>query len=220
MINRTITLTIGLFLLITSQTFSQSTETTDQGKGQIMLGMNATSFVKNFLSFNEVSTTGSSPFQFTFRYITPSNFAFRAGLGVAAVNSEDKGDDDVTKNSISTFDISLGFEKRSMVAKRWTVFGGVDLLATSDMSTSENTSGDFKFKSTNRSSGGGVAPLFGIQFNINDRISLSTETQIRIVYTTGKQTTETTGSTPTSSESTGVSATPLLPGFIHFNVSF
>ncbi|MBX7053270.1 MAG: hypothetical protein K1X54_14645 [Flavobacteriales bacterium] len=216
----TIAFTLGLFSLSSLQTFSQTTETAESGKGQIMLGMNATSFVKNFLSFNDVSTTGSSPFQFTFRYITPSHFAFRAGLGVAAVNTEDKGDDDVTKNSISTFDFSVGFEKRSLVAKRWTVFGGVDLLATSDMSTNENTSGDFKFKSTNKSNGGGVAPLFGIQFNINDRISLSTETQLKVLYTKGKRTTETTGSTPTSSESTGVSATPLLPGFIHFNVSF
>lgn len=186
-----------------------------------MLGMNGTSFVKNFLSFNDVNSMGSSPFQFTFRYITTSNFAMRAGLGISALNFEEKDGDNVQKVNSNSLDISIGFEKRSVVAKRWLVFGGLDLIAVSDISTSSTSSSGQIFTSKSNSSGGGAAPLFGIQFNINDRISLSTETQLRVLYTKGKETFESPGNNTTSpEETTTLSVTPILPGFIHFNVLF
>jgi hypothetical protein len=219
---------IGILLFSHSTIFAQTTPTpppapaAPAGNKGIMLGVNGTAFIKNFLSFNDVNSAGTSPYQFTFRKLSADGTkAFRSNIGLNLNNATNKQGDNDTKLSFYQVSIAPGYEKRNQIAKRWLIYGGVDLLIGYELTKTENTSAGITSTNEQTKLNGGIAPVFGLQFNITERLSLSTESQLRLQYTqttTGNSGLGNNISSGVEFRSIGLST--LLPGFIYVNVSF
>ncbi|MFM9983730.1 MAG: outer membrane beta-barrel protein [Flavobacteriales bacterium] len=185
-----------------------------------MVGINATSFVKSFLSFNDQTPAGT-PFQFTYRHIGDNGKAFRSKLGLNYSNStsEEAGEDDKSTLTFLNIQLGLGYEKRFQLEKRWLIYTGIDGLFGIEQTILKNTSGNDESTDQEQEVLGGVSPVLGIQFNITERLSLSTEAGIPIVYKMNTQ--KFSGEFSDAKITTNsFQLTPSLPTFLYLNLTF
>lgn len=131
------------------------------------VGLNATPFVSTFISIGETSLRNQVA-TITWKNINAKNNAFRIGIGI-------KLDDFDDGNSVH---FRIGFEKRRLIKKNWWYYWGGDLLL--------NVDDDF-FVDNNPAfgTGFGIGPVFGLFYNFNDRISLSTESSLYLIVGDG-----------------------------------
>lgn len=185
-----------------------------------MVGMNATSFVKSFLSFNEQSPTGT-PYQFTFRKISENGKAFRSkiGLNFSNTTNEEQGEDDKTTLTFVNIELALGYEKRLQLDKRWLMYGGFDVLLGINQTILKNTDGVDQFTSQSQEITGGLAPLAGLQFNITDRLSLSTEAALPLTFQMLTDKFD-SGSNSSKEMTNSIQLTASLPTFVYLNFAF
>lgn len=185
-----------------------------------MVGINATSFVKSFLSFNEQTPSGT-PYQFTYRKIREDGKAFRSKLGLNFSNStnEIQGEDDKTTLTFVNVELALGYEKRLPLDKRWLIYGGFDGLFGINQTILKNTEGSDQFTSQSQEITVGFAPLFGIQFNISEQLSLSTEAGLPLTY---QMLTEKFdfGSNSSKEMTNSIQLAASLPTFLYLNFAF
>lgn len=143
------------------------------------IGIDATSFVENFISFgSEVNTL--SPFAFHFKLIK-KNRGLRvfAGFNARTAQSNNNG---FVESSNFVSNLKLGYEQRTLVSKRWMVLYGVDALI--NYTFSQNLSISFEQVTIkNKRIGGGLSPFIGFAFNITPKIYLSTEAAVNTLYT-------------------------------------
>ena len=149
--------------------------------------INSSSFIKNFLSFNNNSTP-TQTYQFMYRRMYGSSNALRVQLGVNYFQNTVKEDDDTNELSSSLNDFAIGFEKRYAIHKRWLYYFGFQGMLRYELQTSKNSSGSFQSSQKDNVFGAGIGGVVGLQFNINDRISLSTEGGLPLMYTVAKST--------------------------------
>jgi hypothetical protein len=140
-----------------------------------------------FLSDAIFNSDNASPYLITYKYITGSN-ALRIGLGGNYINNNDDDENSTLSKDIA-YDAAfrVGYEKRIPIKERWLASIGADLSYQVD--AAERVSSDFfggtsnddvtsYFSTTNY----GLGLVGGLQFYINDRISLSTETNIMVNF--------------------------------------
>lgn len=166
-------LAIGLF----SASIAYSQEALESAK-QHQLGVNATAFISNFLSFNS-SSPSMTPLSFMYKHGDDQGaYRLLIGIGGNSQTSDQDGSDfsEVQKN-FETF-IRSGKEWRFWVGDRWRPYVGVDGFASFERDIFETHSSFDDFKSTNQNISLGVGGLLGIQFQINDRIFLTTESYL------------------------------------------
>jgi hypothetical protein len=110
-----------------------------------------------------------------------TNF-FRLGLN-ANFNNEKAGSGMNKKDLSSHFlNINMGIEKRVSLNSRFSCFYGIELFFIDFNETSKLNPGLSKSKLVNQKNFVGVSPLFGFNFNINDRVKIFTESYVRIAY--------------------------------------
>jgi hypothetical protein len=174
------------FILCTTATIAQ---TEDEAKPAHQIGVNASLFIKQFLSFNETSTT-LSPYMLTYKYIE-DNQGWRIGAGAFNTNTKTNTNSlsGLTSNTTLTIDTRLGYEWQKGLDKRWLVYYGVDGTYSYSKTRSTNTvqTGAFPPKteemiSSSESFTIGGGPVLGMEFKINKRISLNTETTAYFSY--------------------------------------
>lgn len=182
-------------------THSAYTTKADTGKAikkherRSYLSVNATFFLKQFLSFSSQSVNISgSPYIFDYRYIGKHNSGFRISAG-ASYNQQkttipgsinQTGIDETDNDHVLNVSYRIGYLFQKPIAKRWTIMAGVDFIGTVTDSAQKVTSGTDV--STNDAKGWtiGIGPTVGIQFDINKRMGLYTEASI--YYTHGGMT--------------------------------
>lgn len=180
--------------------------------------INATSFTKNFLSFNSNSAP-EQPYQFMYRYMKENGTALRVQMGLNFFKSTVKEDDDVSEISFSNTSLAVGLEKRNAISNRWLYYFGVQGLFDYELQLIENSSGSLQSSSKDVSYHVGLGGVVGVQFNINNRISLGTEGGLPIMYTNS---TSTNTSDNDTDKSTGefVTLAPTLPNSLYLNITF
>jgi hypothetical protein len=181
------TILIIVIAIISCSVFGQITKPdTTKKEFKNSIEVDITSLLHQFF-YSGQGFYGSSPYYIiSYKRFFKSN-ALRFGVG------GDISDDNSTKNdtidskySRYSFNVGLGIEHYFYLSKRWNFFFGIDATASylenvhvqGNSTTSSYKSNDFQY-------GFGVSPLIGIQFNINRRLSLSTETSYNISYTYG-----------------------------------
>ncbi len=207
-------------LLSISFIFSVFIACSQSGGYPRMVGVNATSFVKSFLSFNDQAPSGT-PFQFTYRKIGENGKAFRSKLGLNFSNTTSKaqGDDDKTTLTFVNIQLGLGYEKRFQLDKRWLIYTGIDGLFGIEQTIVKNTSGTDLSTDQEQEILGGVSPVIGIQFNITERLNLSTEAGMPLTYTANTQ--KFAGDfEDVKVQTNSIQLAASLPAFLYLNFSF
>jgi hypothetical protein len=205
---------ILFFAIIASSSIAQELSTDQKNQFSI----NGSSFIKNFMSLNS-NAAPSQTYQFMYRRFMSNGNAVRAQFGLAYFQSSEEEDDDSNVFRSSANDFSLGFEKRTQISKRWLYYFGGQALLQYSVDKSENSSGTFQSIDEELRYGIGIGAIVGLQFNINDRISLGTEGGLPIVYTvaTSKQT---FSSETVESKMEFVSLQATLPSSLYLNITF
>jgi len=152
------------------------------------VGINATSFIKNFLSLN-ASDVDEGNYMLTYKRHN-GNKALRLGLGgrFSQVTEDIEGGGKLTtKDNLAA--IRIGYELKKRVSNKWNIYYGIDAIADYTQSVSKTSSflNTGEIESVNLSSeqiafGGG--PVLGIQFFISKNITLATEGSLYYRYNT------------------------------------
>ncbi|MBI5913775.1 MAG: hypothetical protein HY842_00210 [Bacteroidetes bacterium] len=152
----------AMFLLAACAAFSQNADALAHTR---QFGFDAAGFLARFFDFSGGGGFGETPYYLSYRKLGEKKNT-RLGLGA---NLGVEGDGDGGANSSNTINFRAGSERFNDFGKRWRAFYGWD----------------FKFSFSFLSTGGsgnsttqvalGAAPLFGLQFRLNERLSLSSE---------------------------------------------
>ena len=158
------------------------------------IGLNATNFFLRFVSFNQ-GLDGAPSILLVYKKGTGSKKT-RYGFG-GRINLENRESDNSNNNIENGQDLindqindqinlsfNYGKEYYKMISKKWLILFGWETLYRGGFSKSKNSSFNANGKITNENTafnlGIGAQVIGGIQFRINDRISLLTETSYGI----------------------------------------
>ena len=186
------TLLVTLIFFIQLPIVFGQDSTTNTFKNQ--LGVDATFFIKTYFQFNEFTGNPIPNYMLTYkRNFEKSSFRSAFGVNFESFfpNSAFDGDNNNYHNKSFDFVASAGWEWRSMISKRWLFYYGVDaryLIEKSDADVNYY-SGGYANGNISQLQEVGIAPFLGIGFNINDRISLTTETSFAFIMSQSEQTT-------------------------------
>lgn len=152
------------------------------------IGVNATSFIKNFLSLN-ASDVDEGNYVLTYKK-HKGNSALRIGLGgkFSQVNEDIEGGGKLTtKDNFAA--LRIGYEWKKSVSQKWNIYYGLDAITdyTQQVSKTSSFLNTGEVENINLSSdqiafGGG--PILGIQFFISKNITLATEGSLYFKFNT------------------------------------
>jgi hypothetical protein len=154
------------------------------------LGVDMAPFLKFYLNFSGNGGVYQPNYMLTYRrYFKKSNF--RAGIGGNYLHSEIpspyNGDSLKTKylNKQSSFAVRIGYEFFQEISRLWQVYYGADLITNYSHQRNDvtNWNDGYAAGQENTSTGFAIAPVLGIRFRINKRISLTTESSFLFQYT-------------------------------------
>lgn len=173
-------------ICLTTLAFGQITAP-DSTKRELknVIGIDATGVLRQVFNFSTSSYYPYNPYIITYKRILKSN-AIRSGIGGNISNSNGTANDSIkNKQKNYIFNLALGFEHYAYLSKRWNLFLGIDAIMNYRYNNYENSyTMTTKRMQTSTTIGYGISPVFGVQFKINSRISLSTETSYDITYST------------------------------------
>ncbi len=190
--NNLLTLIFGL------TTFFASAQVDTTKHNQWQFGINATQFAKQF--FVSSASGESNPYIIVSKYIMGKK-AVRMGLGVNYVSEKETqdrfSDSKITNNQSIAF--RLGYEKQALLSEHWLAYYGADLVANYRNVGSSSDSGFDKVTISDNSKDYGIFGVLGVEYKINKRISLATESTYGGFYSNTKSGTEFTSSTQPNS---------------------
>jgi hypothetical protein len=173
---------IILSICIATSAFAQDkTEeiTTEAAKTTMQVGVNGTSFIKNFLSFTTTSIV-LSPYLLTHKIIFPSGWAYRAGYGFN-YNLTNKSDLSRDQSNLG-LDIRQGMEKRWNMGKKIKGYVGLDLLYGLQSTQISTNVFNSKTDETTLENRLGMGPVLGLEYFFNKHFSISTEGSLYFTY--------------------------------------
>lgn len=188
-----ITLLIGLANIMNGQSTKPNSNEKDYKN---VISVDATSLLAQFLNLSNTTFT-DPPYVLTYRRFFNNNNAFRIGIGGYAKDVNYTTNDSLSNNQISnSFNIGLGYEHYSYLSERWNLYYGADLILRSYYNFSKSSiTTTREMEQTNKSIGYGVSPLLGVQFILNSRLSISTETSFDLTFSQNNSSRKETPST-------------------------
>lgn len=165
---------------------SISTSKAQDKKNQF--GLNVTAFVKQYLVLNSQSFDNNVPYLLTYRRFG-KNFNLRAGL--AASSSYNRRDDMSSFQFIYTdnrsTNLRIGIDRTYAMTKKWNLYYGLDLFGANTMTKQETKpkspspfANEFKYR--NKTQTIGLSPNLTVEFMLNNRLSIFTETNLSIAW--------------------------------------
>ena len=173
-------LTIALCFFSIHLTYAQNEEVAKPTTTQ--LGVNATQFINTFLSFNE-NNAPTGAYLFSLKFLQDNKgFRLGTGFGFSKTTAEVDANQEDRTNKNNFFNLRAGYEWQIPITKRWLTYFGLDAIFGISKFESEFDPGFGRIitKNENLSFGGGG--IMGIQFNINNRISLATESTLYFIH--------------------------------------
>lgn len=148
-------------------------------------GLNSTEFVKQFITPNNTSAVSNNPYLIQYRLFR-KKINYRAGVGGKySFLNEDNEASRFTRNT-DEWNISgrLGVDFVKQLSKHWFIYYGLDAITFKSkmiQTTNPKGSGTFiqKTEVTRTSKFWGGATNFTVEFRINNKITLFTETNLR-----------------------------------------
>jgi len=186
-------LTLSIVMLATF-VFGQVVTPPDSTKKEFKnaLVIDATGLIQQFFHLNDNSYF-YNPYILRYKRFFKSN-ALRINVGGGYYSHDDKNTDTTgIKYSRCSFSFAVGFEHYVYLSKRWNLYYGADAVFSGSREFSHMY---YEPTATNDHLaivyGYGVSPLLGVQFRINSRLSIATETScdFEIVNRINKQTSD------------------------------
>jgi hypothetical protein len=210
-------------ITLTTFAFGQVT-TPDSTKKEFknVISIDATGLLKQFLNLSPY-TSFNSPYMISYKRIFKSN-AFRIGVGGNIYNNNGTSNDTLKgKQNRIDLNIGVGFEHYSYLSKRWNFYYGADVIVnyTYNNYQSDRTA-TTSWQQYSTAYGYGVSPLFGVQFKINSRLSIATETSYDVTYTQseGKSINTPPSIYDNKTKSTGINSQFNAPTEINIRIKF
>lgn len=177
-----------LIILLSTNVFSQDVvaPTNEIVKNDKELSLNVNTFIRQYLGLGGEQIFVSEPFLINY-HSGHNNKYLRMGAGlvfsISTVTENDNfGNNDVERsNRFINFDYRIGYERRKSINKRWSYHYGFDFVFEYNVLKSESDQFS-NFVSTDRQIGAGFGPIFGVRFNINNRMMLWTEASMYYMY--------------------------------------
>lgn len=152
-----------LLAIITNNINAQQNKTDSLKTPKIRtVSINITPLLITLSPFNKSNATIIGPYNVAFKF-GRKNKAFRIGMGAELNEAREE----------SRLSFRIGYEKQINLSKKWMYYLGTDLIFFNGGLNTPNNSG-------NIANGVGVAPLWGIEYKIQENITLSTETALFI----------------------------------------
>jgi len=218
-------------LFILSMPFATSAQTEAAPKKN-EVGTDITALINQVFNFNSSNNFDpySSVYQLTYKRHF-KKFSARVGVGGSTAFQEDYNSNynEVYTRSFNNMSYRLGIEKPIELSTRWNFYYGVDFKHSISNSSSEFNyqNGGWIVGSNRENTILGISPLFGIEFRLNERISLQTEANFFAYYSLFNTTPIITqvAVTPTTDrpiiqaqESTGIETTFGVPSFLVLSI--
>lgn len=164
-------------LFFAGQILAQEEDSGSERQLNHEIGVNATRLIQQILSFGD-TTIASSPYLITYKLMTKHSIGFRAGFGGNYNRKKEKVEnfEDSATRTNSDFDWRVGLEWQGAIGKRWKASVGLDFISNSSLSKTVIDTGFDVVTFEDKSFAIGGGPVLGLYFNINDKISLYTET--------------------------------------------
>lgn len=140
------------------------------------LGLNAPLLLGRVISSDPDQPGETNPYLLTGKFLV-GKIALRAGIGGyldKAIQREGMFADSETTEMMG-FDVRIGLEYQHDFSPRWTGNFGADWILFSSKDKLIVDSGFDVVTTGTQTSGWGIGPVLGLQFNITDRLSLLTE---------------------------------------------
>ncbi len=190
---------------------------------KLEIGLNVTTVISSFLANNSDQLTnftfGQAGYPVSLK-LGNNKKALRLAFGVNINRSNifQTGFDEIQERSFIS--AKVGGEKRLAIGKRWLFFYGFDVITFYEkLSSTVNTSID-RVRITQNGFGGGVGPVYGLQFHLNHRMSLGCEGSLYTVVSFNSQR-ETFSNNPffnQAENSTNFNASTEVPKWLYFIV--
>jgi len=220
---------VPVLLFTSQQGFSQLSF--EQEKPSAEFSINVTETITRF-SRNPM-TANDMRDNFMLMYKAPNienTLAFRLGFNADYLNDKDGNNTFINRLETTQMFLSIGFEKRKSINKNFNYHYGIDGFAfvhNEKVETSINLGfpnpNPSPFKLETNSFNLGLAPLFGLCWNINDRVRLFTESYMRVAYTFRIRKSIETGTQPSTvnelERAEGSYLRLIMPTNIHLSVS-
>ncbi|MEI7979006.1 MAG: hypothetical protein WCI53_09200 [Bacteroidota bacterium] len=199
---------------------------------QFQAGINVISFVRQFVNFSGSNNNiATSPYSINFKALKKldnknSLIGLRLGSGYSNTNFSDANATNSNSTFIESLDIRIGIEYQKMITKRWTAFAGFDYISQKATNNTESkfTNSGTEFISTNKRTTlmDGAGFIFGMQFNLNKYLALSTEASYYYTDSWSRSATFSSNNSnnqpPSISKNTTTSL--ILPNVLHFTLLF
>ncbi len=185
---------LAIFLIMISSSVAMQAQDT---LNFTEIGLNATPFVHQYLSFGNNDTPLSSPYILTGEKRC-GRFGGRVGIGLISANDLEKADDDNTRPAIKTNELTLairaGIVAYKNLSRRFSLKYGSDLFFQYDMTRSvTSTTGLFgetqKVTISDYTYETGFSPFLFLQFHVTPQFSLGTEAlgRLSVLSTVSKE---------------------------------
>lgn len=188
-----------VLLILAHRTFAQQQPQEDfvsekaDKKNYHYIGLQANQLIRQLLSFGGNSSAVTNPYLLTWSFNNKSTgVGMASGLGYSSIQTRTN---DVFNNTISKVDdfaFRVGVEKKSYLTRRWLVsFGGDLLIENNKAETTTSVVGGSSVSVTTTAKRYGFGPRASLNYQINDKLLLGTESSFYLKWITQNQ--ESTG---------------------------
>lgn len=148
------------------------------------VGINATSLIKQVISFSDTSFA-ISPYLITYKLLTNKNLGIRVALGGNYSRKKEnvQNFEDTATSTDLGLDLRIGVEWQQQLGKRWKTAVGLDFVSSNVLDKTVIDTGFDVVTFENKSNTLGGGPILGIYYNISNKVSLYTEAAA--YFTTG-----------------------------------
>lgn len=144
------------------------------------IGTDITALIEQILNFSQ--SDFYSPYSATYQITYKRHFKkFSTRIGIGGTTYSEDVDNDISeevfKRTNQRINYRIGIEKPIELSKRWNFYYGIDFRhsISNDKNDFNFQNGGWRHGSDRKNSVIGFSPLFGVEFNISERIALQTE---------------------------------------------
>jgi hypothetical protein len=186
-----------------AQDNSASSDDVATGKVSHYISLQANQLFRQLFSLSNTSSSAiNNPYLITYSVNNNvSGFGFCAGLGYTFNEFKD-GDGSIERETkINDLAIRIGFDKKSLLGKRWILGFGADIVIDNQSNTTTTSNfGGNAVETKDKVSGWGLGPRLSLSFKITEKILVGTEATY--YFKSLKNTTELNSGFSNESEST------------------
>jgi len=156
------------------------------------IGIQSNQLFRQILNLSNTNSAIDNPYLLVYAVNSVKNgCGLNASVGLTSTELTTGDASAKRKSNINDLYLRIGFEKKSMIGKRWLVSWGIDLLfeQQDDKTTNTTTPGpgsSTKITTDTSNKAQGLGPRFTLNYKISDKIFIGTETSY--YYKSGKNT--------------------------------